>query len=106
MECFWLTREKGYAVVLWVKLWPTDLVISVRTPLEVEIFWFLNGIPLNTAFIIIHPLSWYDWNTVEKDTKSQVVRPSIYREKKNSGPISRDYSKKSQILQGPVACRK
>ena len=28
-------------------------------------------------FIINLPSSWYDWNTVEKDVKSQVIQPSI-----------------------------
>ena len=29
-------------------------------------------------FMIIRPLSWYDWNTIEKDVKSQVICPSIH----------------------------
>ena len=30
-------------------------------------------------FTIIHPSSWYDWNTVEKDAQSQVIHPFLYK---------------------------
>ena len=36
-----------------------------------------TGFHCTQPFIITHPSSWYDWNTVEKDVKSQVIHPSI-----------------------------
>ena len=66
-------------VAKWVKRWPTDLAVPSSIPARGKIFSTVNGAPLHTAFIINLSSSWYDWNTVEKDVKSQVIHPSIVR---------------------------
>ena len=66
----------GASVAL--KRWPADLAIPSSVPAKAEIS-SVNGIPLHNAFhyINILPLSRYDWNTIEKDIKMQVIRSCI-----------------------------
>ena len=57
-------------VAQWLKRWPTDLAVPSSSPARCEIF-------CTQPFIIIHILSWYDCNTIEKDVKSQITHPSV-----------------------------
>ena len=74
-------HKRGAPVAQWVKRWPTDLAVTSSIPARDRIFSSLNGVPLHTAFIINLLSSWYDWNTIEKDVKSQVIHPSIFHKR-------------------------
>ena len=67
---------RGALVAQWVKLWPTDLAVLSSSPARGENFSPETEFHCTQPFIIIHPSSWYDWNTVEKDVKWQVIHPS------------------------------
>ena len=70
----------GAPVAQWVQRWPIDLALTSLSPTRGEIFLTVNGFHCAhaAALLIICPLSSYDWNTIEKDEKSQVVHPSIH----------------------------
>ena len=59
----------GASVAQWVKRWPIDLAVTSLSPARGKIFSTVNRILLHTAFIINRSLSWYVWNTMEKDVK-------------------------------------
>ena len=70
--------QLGALVAQWVKLWLTDLVVmSLNSAWGEDLFNGKQGFHCTQPFIIICPSSWYDWNTVEKDVKSQIIHPSI-----------------------------
>ena len=58
-----------------VKRWPTDLAVPGSSPARGKIFSIVNGVHCTLPFIINHSSScyMYDWNSVEKDEKSQVT---------------------------------
>ena len=74
-----LLKTSGAPVAQWVKRWPTDLAVPGSIPACAEIFPTVNGVPFAQPFIINLSSSWYDWNTVKKDVKSQVIHPSILK---------------------------
>ena len=79
--------KKGYSsfkrvpIAQWVKHWPTDPAVpglsSAQSrgsaPLKTKPSQPWTGFYCIHPFIIMRPSSWYDWNTVEKDVKSQVI---------------------------------
>ena len=66
----------GALVAQWVKRWPTDLEDQVRALLKAKSSQPKTEFHCTQSFIINLPSSWNDWNTVEKDVKSQVIHPS------------------------------
>ena len=69
--------QRGAPVAQWVKRWPTDLADRVRFPLDAKSSQSETEFHCAQPFIINLTSSWYDWNTVEKGVKSQVIHPSI-----------------------------
>ena len=48
----------------------------VGVPLEARLFPNLNGVALHRAFHVHPSKSWYEWNTVEREVKPQLIHPS------------------------------
>ena len=49
--CFSVVKELTVLVLQWVKHWPADPAVPVRSPLaEAKTFSTVNGIPLHTPF--------------------------------------------------------
>ena len=65
----------GVPAARWVKRWPADLAVPSSIPTRGEIF--STGFHCTQPFIINLSSSWYGFNTVEKDVKSQAIYPSI-----------------------------
>ena len=73
------SNDTGAPVAQWVKRWPTDLADRVRSRSSRSRQNLPNRKPelrCTQSYIINFPSSWYEWNTFEKDVKSQVTHPS------------------------------
>ena len=69
--------DRGPLIAQWVKRWPADLAVPGLGPTWGWDLFNDKWVPFCTQPVIItHTLSWYDWNTVEREVKLQ--EPSIH----------------------------